>query len=44
LARELDPLENDVKIPKPPRGADAVERLLQQVREQGLIEPATPNE
>jgi tetratricopeptide (TPR) repeat protein len=45
LAGVIDPLEKDVKVPKPPIGADAVEQMLKQLQEQGVVTPpaAPPN-
>jgi tetratricopeptide (TPR) repeat protein len=39
LASLVDPLEKDVKIPKPPMGADAVQQMLDQLKAQGLATP-----
>jgi tetratricopeptide (TPR) repeat protein len=39
LASVVDPFEKDVKIPKPPMGADAVQQMLEQLKEQGLVTP-----
>lgn len=39
LANLVDPLEKDVKIPKPPLGADAVQQMLEQLKEQGVAAP-----
>jgi tetratricopeptide (TPR) repeat protein len=39
LASLVDPLEKDVKIPKPPMGADAVQQMLEQLKEQGVVAP-----
>jgi predicted negative regulator of RcsB-dependent stress response len=44
LANAVDPLEKDVKIPKPPLGADAVQQMLEQLKEQGIVAPPTPTE
>jgi tetratricopeptide (TPR) repeat protein len=37
LAALVDPLEKDVKIPKPPLGADAVQQMLDQLKESGAL-------
>jgi tetratricopeptide (TPR) repeat protein len=42
LASAVDPLEKDVKIPKPPLGADAVQQMLEQLKESGVVTPPTP--
>jgi predicted negative regulator of RcsB-dependent stress response len=44
LAALVDPLEKDVKIPKPPMGADAVQQMLDQLKESGALTspPANP--
>ena len=42
LASVVDPLEKDVKIPKAPLGADAVQQMLEQLKEQGIVTPPTP--
>ncbi len=50
LASAVDPLEKDVQIPKPPTGPAAVEQMLEQLRQSGMVtapapaepEPATP--
>jgi tetratricopeptide (TPR) repeat protein len=39
LASLVDPLEKDVKIPKPPMGADAVQQMLEQLKAQGIATP-----
>jgi tetratricopeptide (TPR) repeat protein len=39
LANIVDPLEKDVKIPKPPMGADAVQQMLDQLEAQGVVAP-----
>jgi tetratricopeptide (TPR) repeat protein len=39
LASLVDPLEKDVKIPKPPMGADAVQQMLDQLKAQGVVTP-----
>jgi tetratricopeptide (TPR) repeat protein len=39
LATVIDPLEKDVKIPKPPLGADAVQQMLEQLKESGVVTP-----
>jgi tetratricopeptide (TPR) repeat protein len=43
LASTVDPFEKDVKIPKPPLGADAVQQMLEQLKEQGVVAPPTPS-
>jgi hypothetical protein len=43
LASSVDPFEKDVKIPKPPMGADAVQQMLDQLKEQGLVAPPAPS-
>ncbi len=42
LANMVDPFEKDVKIPKPPMGADAVQQMLDQLKEQGVVTAPTP--
>lgn len=42
LAGVVDPLEKDVKIPKPPVGADAMQQLLQQLESSGAVPPPQP--
>jgi tetratricopeptide (TPR) repeat protein len=42
LASVVDPLEKDVKIPKPPLGADAVQQMLEQLKESGVVTAPTP--
>lgn len=42
LANVVDPLEKDVKVPKPPMGADAVQQMLEQLKEQGVVTAPTP--
>lgn len=42
LASVVDPLEKDVKIPKPPMGADAVQQMLKQLEESGAVTPPSP--
>lgn len=42
LASLVDPLEKDVKIPKPPLGPDAVQQMLQQLEESGAVTAPTP--
>jgi predicted negative regulator of RcsB-dependent stress response len=42
LAGVVDPFEKDVKIPKPPMGADAVQQMLEQLKEQGVVTPPEP--
>jgi hypothetical protein len=44
LANTVDPLEKDVKIPKPPMGADAVQQMLEQLKEQGVVSPPAPSQ
>jgi tetratricopeptide (TPR) repeat protein len=39
LANLVDPLEKDVKIPKPPMGASAVQQMLDQLKAQGVVPP-----
>ncbi len=39
LAGLVDPFEKDVRIPKAPMGADAVQQMLEQLKEQGLVTP-----
>jgi tetratricopeptide (TPR) repeat protein len=39
LAGVVDPLEKDVKVPQPPIGADAVQQMLKQLQEQGVVTP-----
>jgi len=39
LAAVVDPFEKDVKIPKPPMGADAVQQMLDQLKAQGVVAP-----
>jgi tetratricopeptide (TPR) repeat protein len=43
LAGMVDPFEKDVKIPKPPMGADAVQQMLEQLKESGAITTPAPN-
>jgi hypothetical protein len=43
LASMVDPFEKDVTIPKPPMGADAVQQMLEQLKEQGVVAPPTPS-
>jgi tetratricopeptide (TPR) repeat protein len=43
LAAAVDPFEKDVKIPKPPLGADAVQQMLEQLKEQGMVAPPAPS-
>lgn len=43
LAGVVDPQQKDVKIPEPPLGADAVQRMLEQLQEQGVAAPTQPN-
>jgi predicted negative regulator of RcsB-dependent stress response len=43
LASTVDPFEKDVKIPKPPLGADAVQQMLEQLKEQGVVAPPAPS-
>jgi tetratricopeptide (TPR) repeat protein len=42
LAAVVDPFEKDVKVPKPPMGADAVQQMLEQLKEQGVVTAPTP--
>lgn len=42
LSRQLDPLEKDVKIPRAPMGSDTMQKLLEQVKQQGLLRPPEP--
>ena len=42
LASVVDPLEKDVKIPKPPLGPDAVQQMLEQLKESGAVTPPSP--
>jgi tetratricopeptide (TPR) repeat protein len=42
LASVVDPLEQDVKIPKPPLGADAVQQMLEQLKESGVVTAPSP--
>jgi predicted negative regulator of RcsB-dependent stress response len=42
LASVVDPLQKDVKIPKAPFGADAVQQMLEQLKEQGVVTPPAP--
>ncbi|MEO8185555.1 MAG: tetratricopeptide repeat protein [Deltaproteobacteria bacterium] len=45
LAGVLDPLEKDVQVPKPPLGNDAVQQMLKQLEEQGVVTPpAAPSQ
>ena len=37
LATVVDPFEKDVKIPKAPMGADAVQQMLEQLKESGAV-------
>lgn len=39
LAGVIDPTEKDVQVPKPPMGADAVQQMLKQLEEQGVVTP-----
>jgi hypothetical protein len=43
LASMVDPFEKDVKVPKPPMGADAVQQMLEQLKDQGLVTPPEPS-
>lgn len=43
LAGIVDPFEKDVKIPKPPMGADAVQQMLEQLKESGAVTAPAPN-
>jgi hypothetical protein len=42
LASVVDPLEKEVKIPKPPLGVDAVQQMLEQLKESGVVTPPAP--
>jgi tetratricopeptide (TPR) repeat protein len=42
LASVVDPLETDVKIPKPPLGPDAVQQMLEQLKESGAVTAPPP--
>jgi tetratricopeptide (TPR) repeat protein len=42
LTSVVDPLEKDVKIPKPPLGTDAVQQMLEQLKASGVVTPPTP--
>jgi hypothetical protein len=43
LAGVIDPTEKDIQVPKPPMGADAVQQMLKQLEEQGVVTaPAAP--
>lgn len=45
LAGVVDPLEKDVQVPKPPLGNDAVQQMLKQLEEQGVVTPpAAPSQ
>jgi tetratricopeptide (TPR) repeat protein len=45
LAAVIDPLEKEVQVPKPPLGNDAVQQMLKQLEEQGVVtRPAAPAE
>jgi tetratricopeptide (TPR) repeat protein len=39
LAGVIDPTEKDIQVPKPPMGADAVQQMLKQLEEQGVVTP-----
>jgi len=39
LAGVIDPMEKDVQVPKPPLGNDAVQQMLKQLEEQGVVTP-----
>ena len=39
LAGVVDPMEKDVQVPKPPLGNDAVQQMLKQLEEQGVVTP-----
>ena len=39
LAGVIDPTEKEVQVPKPPMGADAVQQMLKQLEEQGVVTP-----
>jgi tetratricopeptide (TPR) repeat protein len=43
LASVVDPFEKDVAIPKPPVGADAVQQMLEQLKQQGVVAPPAPS-
>jgi predicted negative regulator of RcsB-dependent stress response len=43
LAGVVDPFEKDVKVPKPPMGADAVQQMLEQLKESGAVTAPAPN-
>ena len=43
LAGIVDPFEKDVKVPKPPMGADAVQQMLEQLKESGAVTAPAPN-
>lgn len=42
LAAVIDPLEKEVKIPKAPLGADAVQQMLEQLEKSGVVTPPGP--
>jgi tetratricopeptide (TPR) repeat protein len=43
LAGVIDPMEKEVQVPKPPLGNDAVQQMLKQLEEQGVVtRPAAP--
>jgi hypothetical protein len=45
LAGVVDPLEKDVQVPKPPLGNDAVQQMLKQLEDQGVVTPpAAPSQ
>jgi tetratricopeptide (TPR) repeat protein len=44
LAGVVDPEQKDVKIPQPPLGADAVQKMLEQLQEQGVPAPSEPSQ
>ena len=39
LAGVVDPMEKEVQVPKPPLGNDAVQQMLKQLEEQGVVTP-----
>jgi tetratricopeptide (TPR) repeat protein len=43
LTNVVDPFEKDVKIPTPPMGADAVQQMLEQLKESGAVTAPAPN-
>jgi len=42
LTNVVDPFEKDVKIPKPPMGADVVQQMLEQMKESGAVTTPAP--